>query len=127
MQTKVASPGLEDPDRRALAELLPARSRVPASILKRTLTKAWKDRILGLSAEAAFWQLLSLPPLLLALLGSLGYLPSLVGPDALGQVETRAVDLFSGLLTPEVVSSTVEPPSTRCCAPGARTWSASDS
>lgn len=109
MQTKVASPGLEDPARRALAELLPARSRVPASVLKRTLTKAWSDRILGLSAEAAFWQLLSLPPLLLALLGSLGYLPSLVGPDALGQVEARAVDLFSGLLTPEVVSSTVEP------------------
>ncbi|MEJ7702978.1 MAG: hypothetical protein WKF47_04675 [Geodermatophilaceae bacterium] len=46
----------------------------PLSVLGRTLSKAWNDRILGLSAEAAFWQLLSLPPLLLALLGSLGYL-----------------------------------------------------
>ena len=33
----------------------------------------WHDRILGLSAEAAFWQMLSLPSLLLALVAAVGY------------------------------------------------------
>ena len=53
--------------------------RVPLQVLGRTVAKAWQDRILGLSAEAAFWQILSVPPLLIGLLGSLGYLGNLIG------------------------------------------------
>ncbi len=41
--------------------------------LRRTFARGWRDRILGLAAEAGFWQLLSLPPLLLAVLGTIGY------------------------------------------------------
>ncbi|MDQ3887375.1 MAG: YihY/virulence factor BrkB family protein, partial [Actinomycetota bacterium] len=43
--------------------------RGPIRLLSRTLWKAWDDGILGQSAQAAFWQALSLPPLLLGLLG----------------------------------------------------------
>src|SRR4051794_3149662 len=39
----------------------PAVVGVPLQVLGRTLAKAWQDRILGLSAEAAFWQILSVP------------------------------------------------------------------
>ena len=49
--------------------------------LGHTLAKAWQDRILGLSGEAAFWQILSVPPLLIGLLGSLGYLGPVIGGD----------------------------------------------
>ncbi|HVB27655.1 MAG TPA: hypothetical protein VNE21_07070, partial [Mycobacteriales bacterium] len=42
-------------------------------LLRRAMAEAWRDRIFGLAAEAGFWQLLSLPPLLLAVLGVIGY------------------------------------------------------
>jgi membrane protein len=51
-------------------------------LLRRTVVKAWSDRVLGLSAEAAFWQLLSLPSLLLALIATLGYFARLIGHNA---------------------------------------------
>ncbi len=57
----------------------PALVRVPLELLGAALAKAWRDRILGLSAEAAFWQILSVPPLLIGLLGSLGYLTVVLG------------------------------------------------
>src|SRR5439155_23581436 len=41
----------------------PVAHRGPAVLLRRTWSKAWADRIFGLSAEAGFWQLLSVPPL----------------------------------------------------------------
>ena len=40
-------------------------------IAKRTLSKSWDDSIFSESAQAAFWCALSLPPLLLGMLGSL--------------------------------------------------------
>src|SRR5689334_906708 len=60
----------------------PAPIRVPLQVLGHTIAKAWHDRILGLSAEAAFWQVLSVPPLLIGLLGSLGYLGNFIGKDS---------------------------------------------
>ena len=83
--------------------------RVPLQVLGRTLAKAWQDRILGLSAEAAFWQILSVPPLLIGLLGSLGYLGDLIGGDAVRQIEDQLLDASAEALTPGVVDSLVEP------------------
>ena len=37
------------------------------------------DRVLGMSAEAGFWQLVSLPSLLLAVFGALGYFSGVLG------------------------------------------------
>ncbi|MDQ3055828.1 MAG: YihY/virulence factor BrkB family protein [Actinomycetota bacterium] len=88
------------PDRRRFA---------PLSVLGRTLSKAWKDRILGLSAEAAFWQLLSLPPLLLALLGSLGYFSDVLGANAVTVTEDRLTDWLSSIVTTDVIDSIVVP------------------
>jgi len=45
---------------------LARRSDDRRGLLRRAVVKGWNDRVLGLSAEAAFWQLLSLPSLLLA-------------------------------------------------------------
>jgi membrane protein len=42
-------------------------------ITKRALSKSWDDSIFSESAQAAFWSALSLPPLLLGMLGSLAY------------------------------------------------------
>src|SRR5829696_5908582 len=78
-------------------------------LFRRTVAKAWDDRVLGLSAEAAFWQLLSLPPLFLALLGSLGYLSGLLGPDTVDEIEQRLLDFFSRAFTPSVVDQVIAP------------------
>lgn len=79
------------------------------TLVSRTIRKAWNDRILGLSAETAFWQLLSLPSLFLALLGSLGYFARLIGHDTLNRVETQLLNGFSRAFSDDVVSQLVKP------------------
>jgi membrane protein len=82
---------------------------VPLEVLGKTLAKAWQDRILGLSGEAAFWQILSVPPLLIGLLGSLGYLSTVIGGASVRQIEDRLLDASAQVLTPDVVDSLVRP------------------
>src|ERR1700755_1979335 len=60
------------------------------TITRSMLTKAWQDRILGLSAESAFWQLLSVSPLMLAVLSVLGYAGRWTGTDLIDRVESHA-------------------------------------
>ena len=75
----------------------------------RTVSKAWSDRILGLSAEAAFWQLLSLPSLFLALLATLGYFAGVAGGDTVNRVETSLLSGFSRAFSPQVVDQLIRP------------------
>jgi len=82
---------------------------VPLQVLGQTVAKAWQDRILGLSAEASFWQILSVPPLLIGLLGSLGYLGTLIGGASVHQIEDRLLNASTDVLTPDVVDSLVRP------------------
>jgi membrane protein len=79
------------------------------SLTRRTLAKAWQDRVLGLSAEAAFWQLLSLPSLALAGVAILGYVSRWFGPDAVNRTETQLDSTFRRAFTPDVVDQIVGP------------------
>ena len=97
------------PARRGRLDGWPAPLRVPLQLLGAALGKAWRDRILGLSAEAAFWQILSVPPLLIGLLGSLGYLTAVLGEAAVAEVEARLLSASARVLTPDVVDSLVAP------------------
>jgi membrane protein len=87
----------------------PAPLRVPLEVLGAALAKAWRDRVLGLSAEAAFWQILSVPPLLIGLLGSLGYLDAFIGDTAVREIEDRLLSASAQVLTDDVVDSLVAP------------------
>lgn len=78
-------------------------------LTSRTLRSAWSNRILGLSAEAAFWQLLSLPSLFLALLATTGYVSRWFGPDAVERARTELLDAFSRAFSDEVVSDLIAP------------------
>lgn len=49
--------------------------RGPVELVVRTVVDALEDRVVGLSAEVAFFAILSLPPLLLTVVAALGYLP----------------------------------------------------
>ncbi|MGY1711571.1 YihY/virulence factor BrkB family protein [Geodermatophilus sp. SYSU D00758] len=98
-----------DGDRPGRLARWPRPVRIPLEVLGRTLAKAWQDRILGLSAEAAFWQILSVPPLLIGLLGSLGYLGTFIGAGSVAEIESQLLGASSEVLTPDVVDSLVAP------------------
>lgn len=77
--------------------------------MRRTLAKAWQDRVLGLSAEAAFWQLLSLPSLALAGVAILGYISRWFGPNTVNRTESQLNSTFSRAFSPDVVQQIVAP------------------
>src|SRR6185312_3620356 len=78
-------------------------------IAKRTLAKAWDDSIFSESAQAAFWQVLSLPPLLLGLLGSLAYIAPWFGPDTLPMIEHRLISAANSFFSASVVNEIIAP------------------
>lgn len=81
----------------------------PLALARSTVAKAWGDRILGLSAEAGFWQLLSLPPMLLAILGTIGYFGDALGTGWVDSIEHTLLRGSGDLLTPKIVSEVVRP------------------
>ena len=78
-------------------------------LARRTVTEIGDDRVLGLSAEAAFWTLLSIPPLALALLGLIGYVAPLFGPDALANVQDSILRNAARVFSDKTVHDTVQP------------------
>src|SRR6195952_1371912 len=78
-------------------------------LLRRTVAKAWQDRVLGLSAEAAFWQLLSLPSLFLALIATLGYASRWFGDNTVNRTEDRIESTLSSAFSQEVVREVIHP------------------
>ena len=95
--------------RRRLAAAVGGRTRAGLRVAGRAASNAWRDRVLGLAAEAGFWQLLSLPPLLLALLGTIGYIADAVGSDAVASIRSSLLQGAYDLLTPAVVDDVVGP------------------
>jgi membrane protein len=85
----------------------------------RTLSKSWDDSIFSESAQAAFWSALSLPPLLLGMLGSLAYVAPLFGADTLPSIEKSAISTAHSFFSPSVVNEIIEP-TIRDIANGAR-------
>ncbi|MEO6887173.1 MAG: YihY/virulence factor BrkB family protein [Jatrophihabitantaceae bacterium] len=78
-------------------------------LLRRTIAQAWKDRVLGLSAEAAFWQLLSLPSLFLALVASLGYVSRWFGGQTVDRTEAQLENGLSHAFSKQVVTDVISP------------------
>jgi membrane protein len=78
-------------------------------LLRRTVAEAWHDRVLGLSAEAAFWQLLSLPSLFLALVATLGYLSRWFGADTVNRTERRLESTLGHAFSQQVVDQVIAP------------------
>lgn len=66
-------------------------------------------RILGLAAEAAFFTLLSVPPLLLSLLGLLGYVDSWIGADTTESLRDNILDASRAVLSEKGVRQITEP------------------
>ena len=78
-------------------------------IAKRTLAKSWDDSIFSESAQAGFWSVLSLPPLLLGVLGSLAYVAPLFGPDTLPAIQSQIISTSGNLFSRSIVTEIIEP------------------
>jgi membrane protein len=88
--------------RRQLIDRSPERLRVPLELALRTIEDTFDDRVPGLAAEVAFFVLLSLPPLLLLALGTVGYIGEAV-PGFAQQTADRLLGLTALVLTDETV------------------------
>jgi membrane protein len=74
-----------------------------------TVVAAWEDRIFGLAAEFGFWMLLSLPPLLLAVLGILGFFGNDLPQGTIDGIETGVLNGARRVLVPDAVDSLIQP------------------
>ncbi|HVK22365.1 MAG TPA: YihY/virulence factor BrkB family protein [Actinokineospora sp.] len=86
-----------------------APKRGPWRLISRTLSKAWEGNLFSEAAEAAFWQVLSLPPLLLGLLGSLGFVAEWFGKDVIDAVEADIIDISRTAFSESVVTQIIQP------------------
>jgi membrane protein len=87
----------------------PVRRRRGRKLVTRTLVRAWDDNIFSEAAAAAFWQTLSLPPLLLGLFGILSYVGDFYGPDTVTAVQEQVVDLVGRVFSREAVEDIIAP------------------
>ncbi len=85
-----------------------SRRRRWLKVAGRTLSKAWNDSLFGLSSQAAFWSALSTAPLLLALLGMVGFVGHWFGPDTVTAVQEQVLIFLHGLFSSEVVDTLLE-------------------
>ncbi|MFN2497269.1 MAG: YihY/virulence factor BrkB family protein [Pseudonocardiaceae bacterium] len=96
-------------DRAATGSAPEPTRRGPRRLVWRTLVKAWDDGVLGMSAQTAFWMTLSLPPLLLGLLGSLGFVSRWFGPMTIDAVQREILQVATNVFTAEVVDQIIRP------------------
>ena len=76
-------------------------------LTKETTANCFRYRVTGLAAEAGFFALLSLPPLLLGLVGAIGYLGKWLGEDVVDEVRERILDGARDVLTADVVTDVI--------------------
>ncbi|WP_407936552.1 YihY/virulence factor BrkB family protein [Lentzea tibetensis] len=81
----------------------------PLRLVARTLSKAWQGNIFSEAAEAAFWQTLSFPPLLLGVLGAMGWLGDWFGAEVVNGVREKIVEFSRTIFSQDVVSGVIEP------------------
>ncbi|MGL6235660.1 MAG: YihY/virulence factor BrkB family protein [Segniliparus sp.] len=70
---------------------------------------SWEHSIFAESAGAAFWQILSLPPMFLGLLGTLGYVCPWFGPDVLEDVQHKILAFAQQALSQQLVNEVIRP------------------
>ncbi|MEV5158583.1 YihY/virulence factor BrkB family protein [Streptomyces sp. NPDC053728] len=78
-------------------------------LLKDTVNSCIEYRILGLAAEAAFFTLLSLPPLLLGLIGLLGYVDDWTATTTVASIERNILGAVQTVLSERGVNDIAKP------------------
>ncbi|MFD9125445.1 YihY/virulence factor BrkB family protein [Kitasatospora sp. NPDC059571] len=110
---ETSGPAAERPSRRRGGRRRAARRstwrQTGWALLKDTTNTCVEYRVTGLAAEAAFFTLLSIPPLLLCLAGTLGYLDDILGAGTIDKLKQDIVSASGTVLSPDAVQQIVQP------------------
>ena len=68
-----------------------------------------RHRVTGLAAEAAFFAILSLPPLIFGLAGAIGYVADRFDVETIANFRVEVLRLSARALTPDAVNSVIAP------------------
>ncbi len=85
------------------------KGRTAWLLLKDTVNSCMEYRVLGLAAEAAFFTLISIPPLLLGLVGLLGYLDTWIGVDTIDSIRRNFLEASATVLSDKGVDQLARP------------------
>ncbi|TWD84327.1 membrane protein [Kribbella amoyensis] len=87
--------------------------KIPATtwkLITQTVGTCLRYRVTGLAAEAAFFAILSLPPLIFGLAGSIGYIASrFFEVETIGDIKQQIAELAARALTDESVQGVIVP------------------
>jgi len=90
-----------------------ARLRTPRgkfwAVVEWTIRTIVKYRATGLAAEAAFFAILSLPPLIFAATGAIGFVSAQVKPDIVQNARIQVLEIALRVLTPQAVDTVIRP------------------
>lgn len=78
-------------------------------LITSTISSCMRHRVTGLAGEAAFFAILSLPPLIFGLAGSIGYLVKQVDAGQVDDLRNKVLELSSRVLTQDSVDAVVTP------------------
>ena len=74
-----------------------------------TVSSCFRNRVTGLAAEAAFFAILSLPPLVFGLAGTIGFVAKRFQVAEVDVLKGRVLDIASQALTPSTVDQVIAP------------------
>lgn len=78
-------------------------------VIKATTATCVRYRVTGLAAEAAFFGVLSLPPLIFGLAGAVGFVTSALDIRTIAGFREQLLELSARVLTPDVVQTVIQP------------------
>lgn len=78
-------------------------------VIKNAVIACLRYRVSGLAAEAAFFTVLSMPPLIFGLAGTIGYVAGGLEPVQVNAIRHDVIHLSTYVVTPDVVDKVIEP------------------
>src|SRR6476646_6349232 len=98
------------PDRTARVSAWASRAReVIWRLVVTTVSSCLRHRVTGLAAEAAFFAVVSVPPLIFAMAGAIGYVTDRFTPAQVADVRAAVIDLSERALTESAVNRIIIP------------------
>ncbi|HWU32556.1 MAG TPA: YihY/virulence factor BrkB family protein, partial [Marmoricola sp.] len=95
--------------RRAVVLDVASLKRSGWRIVRGTFASCMRYRVTGLAAEAAFFAVLSLPPLMFALAGSIGFVVAHFSHTQVTDLRQNVLDAAARALTPQTVDTVIRP------------------